>query len=178
MRIVLVRHGKTDWGRDKRISGWSDPVLNEDGIAESRTLLAKLSRETFDVIVSSPLKRACQTAEIFREQLNLPLVQDEDIRERHFGTLEGLTWEDVKAKLGPDIREKDRAQLFDYREFGGESAAQVQERLTRFVDSLRGGRWKKPLVVTHSGIIRMLHLLHDRSSVADVEHEAVYALDI
>ncbi|MCD7836300.1 MAG: histidine phosphatase family protein [Lachnospiraceae bacterium] len=90
MKVYNVRHGETDWNKDRRLQGRSDIELNEYGIQ-----LAELTRDglkdiKFDYIFSSPLKRAYRTAEIIRGDRNLPIVTDERLVEIAFGINEGI----------------------------------------------------------------------------------------
>ena len=89
MKLIYVRHGETDWNTLKKLQGWTDIPLNEKGREQARKTCDLLKEYTFDRIVCSPLLRAKQTAEIINEERQVPLIVDERIRERGFGTLEG-----------------------------------------------------------------------------------------
>ncbi len=89
--LLFVRHGETDWNRQGRFQGSQDIPLNEDGRAQARRLAAAWN-EGGDVLVSSPLSRARETAEILSAALGLPLRNtDTRLAERSYGAGEGLT---------------------------------------------------------------------------------------
>ena len=78
MKIKFVRHGETDLNSPiRRIQGISDYDLNANGIKQAKNIRNKLAKEDFDVIISSPLKRAKHTAEIINELRNLDLILDD-----------------------------------------------------------------------------------------------------
>lgn len=177
MLLTFIRHGKTDWGVAKRMTGWEDPELNDIGRLRSLELLPTL-QHGFDVIYTSPLKRASQTADIIGGHLHLPVIADPDLRERNYGTLAGKTWEQVLQEYGDDMREKDVRQQYDYRPFGGESAEQVQERMKRFLEKVRGTEYRNPLVVSHSGIIRLMHALKKQAPPEHTDYSTLYTFEI
>ncbi|MCH1626394.1 histidine phosphatase family protein [Ferdinandcohnia quinoae] len=100
--ICLIRHGETDWNAIGRIQGRTDIPLNEKGIRQ-----AQLCRDFFkgstewDVIITSTLQRARQTAEIINESIGLSFLEMEEFVERGFGEVEGMTIEE-RTKLYPD----------------------------------------------------------------------------
>jgi broad specificity phosphatase PhoE len=177
MLLTFIRHGKTDWGVAKRMTGWEDPELNNLGRERCLEMLPLLQRE-FDVIYTSPLKRASQTAEIFGGHLRIPVVADPDLRERNYGTLAGKTWEQVLQEYGDDMRKKDVRQEYDYRPFDGESAEQVRERVVRFLETVRGTEYRNPLVVSHSGIIRLMHALTKQAPPEHTDYSTLYTFEI
>jgi broad specificity phosphatase PhoE len=86
--LTLVRHGETDWNRDRRIQGSTDIPLNDTGRAQARTAAGTLSGE---IIVSSDLSRARETAQIIAAQLGLPEPRAyRELRERSYGEAEGV----------------------------------------------------------------------------------------
>ena len=89
MEILMVRHGQTDWNVEKKVQGKADIELNENGIEQAKITSEKLKDRKIDVIISSPLKRAKQTAEIINQKLNCPIYIEEGIAERDFGEFEG-----------------------------------------------------------------------------------------
>ncbi len=89
MKILIVRHGKTDWNRQKRAAGLSDIELNDEGIAQAEELREKLKDVNFDLIISSPLKRALKTANIINKDHNKEIIIDNGATERNLGIYEG-----------------------------------------------------------------------------------------
>lgn len=135
MKLILVRHTTTSWNREQRKQGHMDIELDEGGRKEAHDLAELLS--VFDVknIISSDLKRAQETARIISIKLNAPVSLDQRLRECSFGALEGMTLNEIRARYGNvAMEDRDYANPFDFREFGGES---YQEVLDRHADVLR-----------------------------------------
>jgi probable phosphoglycerate mutase len=136
--MLLVRHGETDWNADGRLQGQTDRPLSDYGRRQARRLASELADEELEAIYASDLSRAWETADIVADRLGLAVVLDADLREKDWGTWEGLT-----------AVERDRV------EFAGESTEEHRERilgaLRRIAERHPGGR---VLVVTHGGSIR------------------------
>jgi broad specificity phosphatase PhoE len=137
--LLLVRHGETDWNAEGRLQGHTDRPLSDYGRRQARRLAEELVGEELEAIYSSDLARAHETAEIVGERLGLPVALEPDLREKDWGTWEGL-----------DAVERDRV------EFVGESTEAHQERMLR---ALRRIAERHPgdgrvLVVTHGGSMR------------------------
>ena len=98
MILYVTRHGETDFNVEKRYTGSTDIPLNAKGLQQAEELASKLSGITFDVIVSSPLLRARQTAEIIRKSVDAPMVIIEEFAEVCTGVYEGLTREEAQAQ--------------------------------------------------------------------------------
>lgn len=88
--ICLVRHGETDWNRDGRLQGKTDIPLNSVGILQARQCRDYLENAQWDVVISSPLARAKQTALIINEKMQLPFSERKAFIERDYGDAEGL----------------------------------------------------------------------------------------
>ncbi|MWC00039.1 histidine phosphatase family protein [Agromyces seonyuensis] len=102
-RILLVRHGETDWNAAGRVQGTTDIPLNDRGRAQAAGLAARLAdsaeRARIVRVVASPLQRAADTAAAIAASLGLPVSElDADLAEQHFGAFEGRTWADVHAE--------------------------------------------------------------------------------
>lgn len=87
--LYIMRHGKTDWNAAYKLQGGVDIPLNEEGRQMAKTAREKYSDLEFDICYCSPLKRARETAEIFLEGRNIPIVMDERLKEMSFGKYEG-----------------------------------------------------------------------------------------
>nr|WP_249308211.1 histidine phosphatase family protein [Lederbergia citrea] len=90
----MIRHGETDWNALGKIQGKTDIPLNKNGIQQAQECREFLKDSKWDVIITSPLKRAKQTAEIINEGLNVPLIEMDNFSERYFGDAEGMTLEE------------------------------------------------------------------------------------
>ena len=158
--LVLVRHGATVHTLDKRFSGGlqgSNPGLSPDGRAQVRATadwLAPLADE-IDGLVSSPVRRSVESAEILGERLGKPVATEPGLAEMEFGDWEGLTFEEVRAKYADDLD----AWLgsVDHPAGGGESFSAVQQRVQASLERLLADHAGKTLlVVSHVTPIKVL----------------------
>ncbi|PSL00743.1 putative phosphoglycerate mutase [Murinocardiopsis flavida] len=97
-RVILLRHGQTDWNADKRFQGHSDIPLNEAGLRQARHAAGLLVSLRPDAIVASDLKRAAATAYELAERTGLPVEFDKGLRERSGGSWEGLTRSEIRER--------------------------------------------------------------------------------
>jgi 2,3-bisphosphoglycerate-dependent phosphoglycerate mutase len=106
-KLVLCRHGQSDWNLKNLFTGWHDVDLTEKGIAEAVAagkLLKDLGYE-FDVAYTSVLKRAIRTLWLMMDEMDrmwIPVVRDWRLNERHYGALQGLNKAETAAKYGDD----------------------------------------------------------------------------
>ena len=87
--FYFFRHGETDYNAEKRVQGWLDIPLNNNGIAQAYELAKKLSDIKFDCIYSSPLSRALKTAEIVCEKTPTKIILEDGLKERNLGAFSG-----------------------------------------------------------------------------------------
>jgi 2,3-bisphosphoglycerate-dependent phosphoglycerate mutase len=104
-KLVLLRHGESDWNRENRFTGWTDVDLSAQGLEEARAAGRALKDAAcaFDVAYTSVLKRAIRTLNLALEtldQLWIPVVKDWRLNERHYGALQGLNKSEMAAKFG------------------------------------------------------------------------------
>jgi 2,3-bisphosphoglycerate-dependent phosphoglycerate mutase len=104
-KLVLLRHGESDWNRENRFTGWTDVDLSQQGIAEARAAgrLLKAEGYDFDLAYTSVLKRAIRTLWIVLDELDrmwLPEEKSWRLNERHYGALQGLNKAEMAAKYG------------------------------------------------------------------------------
>lgn len=147
MKVKFVRHGETNLNNPvRRMQGISDYDLNTNGIKQAENIRNKLAEEDFDIIITSPLKRAKHTAEIINELKNLDLILDDRIMERNYGQLEG------------ELFKKDYCNLdYDFESVGGESIENYKARLKDFISEIKKKYYdKKVLVVSHNGVISVI----------------------
>ena len=142
--LLLARHGETDWNRELRIQGSSDIALNELGREQARVLAQELADVPLDAIYSSDLSRARETAEAVAKTHALEVRLDSRLRERAFGSWEGLTREDVAA-------------LPNGSRHDGESDDEVRERVLAAVQAIADVHpGEQVLVVGHGGSLNAL----------------------
>ncbi len=101
-KLVLVRHGQSQWNLENRFTGWVDVPLSPLGVEEARRAGQALKGIRFDTAFTSKLQRARQTLKIILEQIqqNPPIVEDKALNERHYGALQGLDKADTIKKYG------------------------------------------------------------------------------
>ncbi len=104
-RLVLIRHGESQWNRENRFTGWRDVPLSEKGVGEAREAGRRLAAEgfRFDVAFTSYLQRAIKTLWIVQEEMDLMWIEvlnDWRLNERHYGALTGLDKAETAAKHG------------------------------------------------------------------------------
>jgi 2,3-bisphosphoglycerate-dependent phosphoglycerate mutase len=106
-KVVLIRHGESEWNKENRFTGWTDVPLSEKGTAEAQEAgkLLKGERFIFDLAFTSVLKRAVKTLWLTLEEMDLmwiPVVHSWRLNERHYGALQGLNKAETAAQYGDD----------------------------------------------------------------------------
>lgn len=97
--LYLVRHGETDWNRARRVQGRTDVPLNDTGRAQARATGRLLARRRWDAVLSSPLSRAVETAQLIAAEIGLPEPEVfEGIMERDYGEAEGLNYYEIERR--------------------------------------------------------------------------------
>jgi len=149
-RWFIVRHGETDWNVEKRTQGHINTPLNKKGREQAESIGNALKNENIDLIISSDLARAKETAEIISKITKAELVIDERLRERGFGKAEGLSREEMLKKY---------SDVYDYetRTPGGESFKDLEKRAwDSFKEHAKNHGHKNIIIVSHGGTIRMI----------------------
>lgn len=151
-RLVILRHGETDWNIELRMQGHRDIPLNATGLAQATACAPSVVALGPEAIVSSDLTRARQTAEIVARAASLSVATDPRLRETALGHWEGRTRDEVRSQW-PGQWEEWRHRGARMAPPGGESRLQVAERSMRVVDELDRGPHRVALLVTHGGLI-------------------------
>jgi broad specificity phosphatase PhoE len=134
-RLILIRHGETDWNVEGRYQGQADPPLNQRGLAQARQLAQKLRGVGLDVLYSSPLRRALQTAQILAEALDVLLHTEPRLMEIHQGEWQTLLYTEIVARY-PELFDRWQTEPWTVTLPGGENIAQVQKRVYAAVDEI------------------------------------------
>lgn len=153
--LFIVRHGESEWNHARRIQGHLDSPLSKHGRQQAK-LLGKLLPGKLDVVLSSDLSRALQTAELStglpRENISIT----PHLREIGFGNWEGMSPEEVKEKY-PEDWEQFRRDPINGRPSYAESTASLSDRVNQLLESLhRQYPGRKAACYTHGGVVRML----------------------
>ena len=155
--LLFIRHGETDWNRQQRFQGQIDVPLNDNGLAQAARLGQRLAAEPFDVLLSSDLTRAQQTAAPLAQAWDMPLQPVPGLREQHFGAWEGLDVPTIKSQHGalwPQWLQHDGDFALPG---GGESLRQFHARVMASVRQLVAQHAGRRLaLVTHGGVLDML----------------------
>lgn len=156
--ICLVRHGQTDWNALGKLQGQTDIPLNELGKIQARQCGEFLSKETsWDVIVSSPLKRARETADIISQYIEVPVIEKMEFIEKNFGVAEGMT-------------AAERESAFVDKEYPGqENQESLRNRLMNGLQEIQKEYpEKKVILVAHGAVIHfILRLMSNESIVSN-----------
>ncbi len=129
-KIIITRHGQTNWNLIGRIQGQKDIELNEVGIEQAKKLALKLSKEKIDIIYTSDLKRSYQTAKIISDTIKTNIIIDKNLREIHFGNWQGLTLSDIKKDFNQEYIIW-RTEPHKLNLPGAEKLIEVQERMKK-----------------------------------------------
>jgi broad specificity phosphatase PhoE len=150
--LLLVRHGETDWNRDRRFQGHADPPLNEAGREQAKALAEELGGEGIAVVYTSDLARARETAEIVATNIGAHVVPLRELREIDVGEWQGLTWAEIEERY------PDGARRWHEHGSGWEAGETYDQLGERVVGALRRIASDHPaervLVVGHGGTIR------------------------
>ncbi len=178
MKLILLRHGESEWNLENRFTGWKDVVLTQQGILEAQLAAQQLiiNKIPIETLYTSLLKRATETAKIVANKLNFVeenIIKDWRLNERHYGALQGLNKSETAAKYGekqvhtwrrsfdiapPKLKRDDIRFIETYNKFKdfdiskvieGESLKNVIDRLNPF--------WEE--YFTHMSKIRGNHLI-------------------
>ena len=159
MKVYLIRHGETDWNSVRKLQGQTDIRLNDYGIELAKLTAEGLKDVDFDLIYSSPLIRAVETAEIIKGDRELEIHTDDRIKEINFGECEGIII--PRRKDGP-INPIWQFE-FDTEHYipaeGGETFAQMFERTSDFFDNVimpLEGRYNNVMIVGHGCMNRTI----------------------
>ena len=173
--LILVRHGQSEWNAKNLFTGWKDPGLTDQGVSEAKNA-GKLILEQnieFDVMYTSMLSRAQKTGDIILGILNhkkIPIIKNEALNERHYGSLAGLNKDDAKKKWGEEQVHIWR-RSFDIPPPDGESLKDTANRVlpyfeTEIMPKVISG--SSILIAAHGNSLRALIMKLDSISSEDI----------
>ncbi|MEC3994198.1 histidine phosphatase family protein [Actinacidiphila sp. DG2A-62] len=153
-RIVLWRHGQTAWNLEQRFQGGTDIALTAEGVLQARRAARLLAALRPDMIISSTLRRAVDTAAELTAVTGLPALLDDGLRETYAGAWQGLTHTEINERFGEEYAAWKRGE--PVRRGGGELETEVADRAAPVVQAAAD---KLPedgvlVVVSHGGTIR------------------------
>lgn len=185
--LYIFRHGETDYNKENRTMGWLDVPLNHTGVIQAKELASILKSIELDIIYSSPLSRALETAKIVAEATGVNIVMNDDLREQNCGVLQGHI---VRLTSNPEECEFDLSQdqimLLakelknpDFVPEGGESQNDLMLRsINIIIEIARNSEYEKIGISTHGGVARsIISKFTDKKSVGGMPNAAYFKLD-
>jgi 2,3-bisphosphoglycerate-dependent phosphoglycerate mutase len=172
-RLVLLRHGESQWNLENRFTGWVDVPLSAKGVEEAKQAGEKLRGFTFDRAFSSVLARANETLRIVLEvlgQANIPIEKDKALNERMYGDLQGLNKAETAKKYG-DAQVKIWRRSYDVKPPGGESLKDTAERALPYYEKMVKPHLVKGetiIIAAHGNSLRALVMELDQLSKEEV----------
>jgi 2,3-bisphosphoglycerate-dependent phosphoglycerate mutase len=177
-RLILLRHGESQWNLENRFTGWVDVPLSPRGIQEAKDAGEKLRSFTFDRAFTSVLARANETLRLVLDtigQTGIPIEKDKALNERMYGELQGLNKDETAKKYG-EAQVKIWRRSYDVRPPGGESLKDTAERVLPYYE-----RTIKPSLLQGDTILVAAHGNSLRALVMELEQlsrEQVLELNI
>jgi phosphoserine phosphatase len=155
-RIHLIRHGQTDWNRDKRIQGRSESRLTDEGKQQAATLRQGLDCVPIAKVFCSSSVRTRETAQILFADREIPTEYCDDLREIFLGPWEGALWAQMMLMF-PDKTQAFWERPHEFALDGGETFHQVQERgVSRFLEILKQSEQQEVAIVSHGVLIKSI----------------------
>ena len=157
MKLIFIRHGKTDWNVQGKIQGSQDIELNEIGINQAMEVSYKLKKlnYNFKKIYTSPQKRALETAKIISEFSAVPFITIEDLKEINMGKWEGLLWKEVRETYPTKYKEWIENRRYNPPP-NGESYEAMLQRVIKSLHKIINDNNDEVVIVTHSAVIMCL----------------------
>jgi 2,3-bisphosphoglycerate-dependent phosphoglycerate mutase len=165
-RLILLRHGESQWNLENRFTGWVDVPLSPRGIQEATHAGEKLRSFTFDRAFTSVLARANETLRLALEtigQTGIPIEKDKALNERMYGELQGLNKDETAKKYG-EAQVKIWRRSYDVRPPGGESLKDTAERVLPYYE-----RTIKPYLLKGDTILVAAHGNSLRALIMELE---------
>lgn len=166
-KFCLIRHGETDWNKERRLQGHTDIGLNARGLSQALQMAQALKKIQlqFDVLYSSDLQRAAHTAKAIEELFRTSAITNTALRERHLGALQGLTTDEA-PQLEPDLWQSHISRNIHENLRHGESIHQFAERIHTALEQIRLQHLGKTiLLVSHGGALDMMFRLATKQAL-------------
>ena len=150
-RLGLIRHGTTDWNAENRLQGHASISLNETGRLQAHAIAERLRGQPWDVLYTSDLPRATETAEIIARATGLSVLTDPRLREMDCGEVEGTTASERLAKWG---------EHWKALPLGMETRTSIERRGSAFIASVLAVHAGSRILVVSHGVLLRLTLQH------------------
>jgi 2,3-bisphosphoglycerate-dependent phosphoglycerate mutase len=172
-KLVIVRHGQSQWNLENRFTGWIDIDLSSEGEAEAKKAGDKLKNFKFDEAFTSDLKRAQRTLDIILDEIgeqDIPVEKDVALNERMYGDLQGLNKDECRKKFG-DEQVRQWRRSYDTRPPNGESLKDTADRVLPYYHSKIEPELKKGkniLISAHGNSLRALIMYLEKLSKDEI----------
>jgi len=160
-RLILIRHGETDWNTEGRWQGQADVPLNRTGWSQADHLARSLESTGIAAIYSSDLQRARQTAQVLADSTGLPLHLDKRLREIHQGEWQGLLFSEIQRRYAQAYQDRQRDPL-NFAAPSGEPVTQVRERILATVQEIVCQHPDTTVAVVSHGFVLAVLIAHLR----------------
>ncbi len=170
-QVVFIRHGQTEWNLVKKTQGHLNSPLTEKGLFQAKEVADKLKNYDFDLIVSSPLGRALETAKILSAELKIEkLITNVNLSERHLGVLQGKTKEESLVSF-PQFFNENQRFIHESEIPDGETLSQFLSRIKIGMEELKElSITNKMLVVTHDGVLHAIMAFKNNIEFKEVQN--------
>jgi len=155
LKIYLTRHGTTEWNIERRLQGWENSKLTQEGVLRAVKLGERLKDIDFDVIYSSPLNRAVETAKYIRGDKDTLIVYHDGLKELRYGIWQGMLLDDIEKKY-PEEYYIYRNSPMDYIPIEGESYDDLFRRVKNFLEEVKKIEAENILVISHGITIKAI----------------------
>lgn len=155
MKLYITRHGTTEWNIARRLQGWRDSNLTEEGIKRAINLGKELSSIDFDIIYSSPQNRSLETAKLIRGNKDTKIVCHDGLKELGFGIWEGMQLDEIE-NIYPNEYNTYKNDPGEYVPIDGESFTELFGRVNGFLDEVKSSNAKNILIVTHGVTVKAI----------------------
>ncbi len=153
--VYIFRHGQTDWNKERRCQGHIDIPLNDTGRREAQSLRPFIKSLNLDIVYSSDLSRARETAKLASEGLNIPIHHTPLLREAYFGKAEGHLFLELDHICGEGFLAQFKSyEDLDLRFPGGESRREAISRAHQLIQDVLQNGHRRIGLSTHGGMIR------------------------
>jgi len=170
-KIIIVRHGETEYNVEKRLQGWLDVPLNKNGLLQARKVAERLMHEVVTAIYSSDQKRALATAKHISKKLGVKPHKRKALREDRMGVLEGWQWEDqdeLKQRIWEQRSLAHKSGDHDWRIEGGESYKEFVTRVKKFLRKIEKIHPEDTIMlVSHGGTINRILEIYGLKKITD-----------
>lgn len=153
MKLLLMRHGESEDDLTNQYGGWTDLSLTDEGKKQIENKITEIKKINidFDIILSSPLKRAKETAEILSEKLNIAVEILEYVKERNtYGLLSGMVKEEAGQKYPDQVKKLNKGDYVD----GSERYEDLLARVKKSFEMIKNSGHSNVIVVSHGNYIK------------------------